>query len=222
MDRAVTRSVSQPPAVRARHLKSIIDAVEAHPEAARLRAAVPPDVLRAVADAQGSDWLPLALNVQIVQALHAALGADGFAELNRKILTDALRGPLLWSLALAAQRLFGDDPASWVRWVPRGWAILLRGCGIWQVKPEPDRSRAVLALTGLPPICADDPVWLGSVASTLSAIPPLLGRPGTVTLEQARPSLGSAIYCMRWGPRADAALAAAPASGPGDHPRAGP
>jgi hypothetical protein len=192
------------PAVRARHLKSILEAVSAHPDAPALRAALPSEIVDAVAESKGGDWLPLELDVALVRVLHATLGPDRFAELNRKILADALQGPLLASLAQAAMTIFGDDPGSWVRWVPRAWAILLRGCGTWRVKTDPEQSRATLSLTGLPPLCAEDPVWLASVASTLSAIPPLLGRPGTVTLEQARPHLGGAIYCMRWGPRAGA------------------
>lgn len=183
-----------PPSVRARHLKSILEALEAYPDAAHLKAGLPAGLVARVEEAHGADWLPLELNVALVVALAQALGTAEFMALSRRLVLASFSGPLLSTLVRTAATLFGDDPASWARWIPHGWALVFRGCGSWQVSVR--EGEAVLHLAGLPAGCAAEPVWIESVAASLSSLLDLLRRRGTLTLSAT--TFAGATYVMRW------------------------
>ncbi len=180
--------------VRARHLKSILEALEAYPDAAHLRASLPPELLARVEEAHGADWLPLELNVALVDGLAQALGTPEFMALSRRLVLASFSGPLLSTLVRTATTLFGDDPSGWVRWVPHGWSMVFRGCGTWHVSTA--ANEAVLHLAGLPPCCAADLIWIESVAASLSALLDLLGRRGTMRLVST--TFAGASYQLTW------------------------
>lgn len=182
------------PSVRARHLKSILASLEEYPDAAHLRAGLPAGLVARIEEAHGADWLPLELNVGLVVALAQALGTPEFLALSRRLVLASFSGPLLSTLVRTATTLFGDDPAAWARWIPHGWALVFRGTGTWHVSAGD--GEAVLHLTGLPAGCCAEPVWVESVAASLSAVLDLLKRRGTLTLTAT--TFAGASYLMRW------------------------
>lgn len=182
------------PAVRARHLKTVLDAVRGRADGSRVLAGLPAGLAAAVEEAHGADWLPLELNVALVHALAEALGPGEFRATSRRLVRASFDGPLLSKLVRTAAALFGDDPAAWVRWVPHAWALVFRGCGAWRLAVRP--GEAVLHLAGLPPACATDDVWLESVAASLSALLDVLDRRGT--MELVATTFAGATYALRW------------------------
>jgi len=191
------------PLVRARHLKLVLAAADRTSQALAIRSRVGPEVTRAVEEATGSDWLPVAHDVALAGALDAVLGPEGLAGFNRTMMQDSLRGPLLRALVEMATHFLGFDAGAWAGWIPRGWGLMFKHCGRWTVVSR-GGGEVALTLTGLPPICAADAVWPVSVASALSAVLPAVGTVGTVTLQSVDPAAGTAVYVMRWqaGPAA--------------------
>ncbi len=196
------RPMAVEPAVRARHMKSIVATIERLPprEGDAVRNALGLPTLRTIADASGMDWLPLSVNLEATHAIHAGLGPEGFRALFHDMQLESFRGPLLKYVVDTAIQLFGLDPASWARWIPRGWGLVFRDCGAWRVeRAEPGRAR--LSVEGLPPACSGDPVWLASVAAALSALIDLARTRGTFELLEVDGAAGRATYEMRWEPQ---------------------
>src|SRR5512145_1370651 len=102
------------PAVRARHMKSLLEAIELLPpgEAERVRVLVPDPLVRSVADATSIDWLPLEANLVVTRAVHGGLGDARFYRFFRDQLVEAFSGPLLRVIVEAALRVFRVDATS--------------------------------------------------------------------------------------------------------------
>jgi hypothetical protein len=187
------------PSVRARHLRANLDAVDRLPEREAIRCRLSEEILRGIAGAHGIDWLPVAWDVALVRAMHAAMGAEAQHAFARTLLLESFDGPLLGPLVRAAIAMFGLDAGSWVRWIPKGWALMFRRCGTWSVE-RAARGDVLLRLEGLPPVCLEDLLWLRSVASSLSALQARVGVPGETVLEEADAVRRIARYRVRWGP----------------------
>ena len=191
------------PLVRVRHLKSVLAAVDRHPRRPELRARIGPDLLTAVEEGTGTDWLPIGHDVAMAGALDAVLGPEGLAAFNREMMRQSLRGPLLSALVELATQFLGLDAGAWARWIPRGWVLMFQGFGRWTIVRRGQaevrgQGEVTLTLAELPPVCATDAVWPRSVASTLSGILPAVGATGTVELDSVDPLKGTVVYTMRW------------------------
>jgi hypothetical protein len=75
--------------------------------------------------------------------------------------------------------------------------LMFQGFGRWTIVRRGE-GEVMLTLAELPPVCAADPVWPRSVASTLSGVLPAVGATGTVELDSVDPLQGIAVYTMRW------------------------
>ena len=188
------------PRVRARHLKQVLAAADRQPLRQALRDRIGPTLAYAIEEATGTDWLPVEHDVSMARALEAVLGPDGLASFNRELMQQSLRGPLLSGLVELATHFFGLDAGAWASWVPRGWRLMFKDCGGWTVVRHGEGELS-LTLDGLPAVCAADPVWPRSVASTLSGILPAVGAEGTVELTRIDVARGTIVYTMRWGAR---------------------
>ena len=187
------------PSVRARHLKTNLEALDRLPEREAVRCLLAEQLLRGIAQAHGFDWLPIAWDVAIVRAVHAALGPEAQDAFARSLLLESFDGPLLGSLVRTAVNLFGLDADRWVRWIPKGWALVFRDCGSWTI--EAARVGEIrLRLDGLPRVCLEDLLWPRSVASSLSALQVRVGVPGETVLEAADVARRVATFMVRWEP----------------------
>jgi hypothetical protein len=119
--------------IKASQLQSVLEEVERLPPGPRgaIREAAGPEALGTLADAVGSDWLPFALELRLSHAVHDALGPDGAHRFFREHQLRAFSSPTFRFLVDGATKLFGLDPGSWARWIPRGWGLVFRGCGRW-------------------------------------------------------------------------------------------
>ncbi len=185
------------PEVKARHMKSLLAALDRHPEAAAVRRRLDPRLLAAVEESSGLEWQPLQWNLELTRAVREELGGEGTHAFFRHALLEAFGGPLLGFLVDCAVRVFGIDPASWARWVPRGWALVFRDCGTWSVA-ESAPGRVAFHFDGVPAACAADRIWLQSVASSLGAIVDLARARGGVELGAVDQAAGRATYVMTW------------------------
>lgn len=199
-------AVGDQPVVRGRHMKALVAALEGWPGGTRPLALLPADPLRIIASASGLDWLPVALNLQVTQATYQGLGALEADRFFRAQTMASFEGPILQTMVSTAVRMFGLDPASFARWVPRAWHMIFREVGDWTVGALPPGATAVpLTLARLPAECADHPVWLRSVSHSLSALFDLARVHGAATLSPRAPGAREAVFELHWTARLEAA-----------------
>lgn len=187
------------PAVRARHMKNLLDLVARLPpdEAERVGALVPEALARSVADATSVDWLPLDANLVVTRAVHGGLGDARFYRFFRDQLAEAFSGPLLRVVVDAALRVFRVDATSFTSWVGRGWGLVFRDCGAWTVeRAGPGVAR--LRIEALPEPCVSDEVWLRSVAHSLDAFWVLARTQGECAYAGRDVGARVATYELRW------------------------
>ncbi len=185
------------PSVRARHLKSLLAFADAWPGGIgpAVRARVRPADLQAVAAASGIDWIPLRIDLDLTRGIHDAMPRPEFLRFFRKQSLQAFEGPLLKTLVDTAQRMFGIEAASWARWVPKGWSLLFRDCGVWTSEVTGPK-RIDLRLASLPTACASDPIWIASVGASLSALVDLAKLDGAVEPVATEPT--AVRFEMTW------------------------
>ena len=193
---------SSQPVVRARHLRSILEHVARLPEPSRgaVLEAMSPEALAAIRGSASSDWLPFALDLDLTHALARALGPEGQHRFFQQQQLDSFGSPLFRVLVDSATSLFGLDPGSWARWIPRGWGAVFRGCGDWVVD-RAERGVVHAALVAPPPGCLEDDVWLRSVASSFSAFLLIARTEGDFALVRVDRARQAALYRMRWTAR---------------------
>jgi hypothetical protein len=186
-------------AVRARHLQSVFSAIEklGDPRRQQVLATIGPEVARAVDGATGLEWLPIAHDIALTQALHRALGPHEFQRFYRSLFSDVFLRPVYAGFARATRAVFGFDPVGWMRWLPEMWVLSFRGCGSWQVQ-RAGAGRATLSLSELPAGALVDRVWTTAVAAALSACFDIAGLPGEIELVEADPQARRARFEMRW------------------------
>lgn len=188
------------PAVRAAHLKEDLEALEkvGPAFAARVRARVRPETLDAIRAASRVDFLPVALNVEVVRAVHAEGGPEGTRRWTRASMTLAT-GAYLKPFLNLVSALFAPSPAALYKYVPRAWALVYRNCGRIEVEDVgPGVTRIVCA--EFPPELRS-PEFAASMGGTLESIFDLCAYDGRVQVDPTAD--GSVRYVATWSRRAE-------------------
>jgi hypothetical protein len=180
-------------------MKGLLASIERLPaeESSRVRALVPGALTAAVADATSIDWLPLDMNLAVTRAIHGGLGDARFYGFFRDQLVEAFSGPLLSVVLDAALRVFRADAASFAAWVGRGWPLIFRECGAWKVECAGE-GMARLRIEALPAACAEDEIWLRSVAHSIDAFWVLARTDGSCTYSGRDLAGAAATYELSW------------------------
>jgi len=187
------------PLIRARQLLSILEHVDDLEDEARraVRGGLAPDLLAQIEASAGSDWVPFAWDLALTHAVADALGPDETHRFFLKQQLAAWQAPLLKALVDSATALFGLDPGSWARWIPRGWNVVFRDCGQWEVERS-SPGEVDLALLAPPAGTLDDEVWLRSLASSFSTFLVAAKTEGEFALDRVDRARGAACYRLRW------------------------
>jgi hypothetical protein len=173
------------PAVRASYLRLLLSACdEFGPPAMAIREQIGDTHLTSIECAGPLVWLPIEADLALQRALAEVLGAERTREFVLARTRQFMAGSLVQNLVQTAVELFGLNPGSLARLIPRGWGLLYRECGHWRVTRslDPDRQRArewrevELRLHGLPRICADEGAWVTAVGTVQHALLLLTGR----------------------------------------------
>jgi hypothetical protein len=189
------------PAVQASYMKNVLDALERlGPDGQSVRSA-DPELVQEIERSPRMWWMPIAWNVRLVEAAHRALGAPRALELLTTCVYGQLDAPLFHNFARGAVRLFGLDPGSLVRWLPRAFSIVFRGCGVWRAARS-GPGEAVLEASDLPPELAAHALWIESMGAGGRALLQLCGVRGEVRLVAHDGAAGSARFELRWEPAA--------------------
>jgi hypothetical protein len=165
---------------------------------APIEAQIPQADRELIRDSSPLWWLPLHINVRATEAIWTGLDAETRETFFRDLMLADFQSSLLKPLATSAVKIFGMNPASFVKWTPRGWPLLFRACGqIVVLDSEPGRAR--LAFEGFPEELSF--VWFQSCRASLSAYLDLANVRGDVTLEDAGPGARRRVLRFRWTPQ---------------------
>ena len=179
-------------------MKMLLAGLERLPDstAATVKASLGPEVVRAIEEASGVEWLSAELNLATTRAVHATLGPRAFARFFRALSGESFRGPLFRAIVEGAIAVFGLDPGSWTRLLPSGWGMVFRDLGRWEVQRSGDHVD--LTLSSLPAPFLADRVWPESVAASLGGLVDLAKTEGGVEVVEVDAPRGKARFVMRW------------------------
>ena len=185
------------PQIRVAQLKADLEVLpEIWPDrAGRIRVRLRPETLLAIESATRLDWMPFAVDLEVVEAVHAEVGDDGVREWSRRALLRTARAPLLKPLVDGAVRLFGLEPGGVLRFAPKVWGTIFRHCGDLEVVGGDREAR--VSLVRLPPAVRHHP-FLVSIAGAVEATGEICRVQGRVTFEPRAASSDRADFVLRW------------------------
>jgi hypothetical protein len=96
---------------------------------AAARAALGAETIRRVERAAGHVWLPMAWELAILRAVHAARGDGAVRALGREVGRAALSNPILRPLVSAVLGMLGRRPEALVQLALAGWGVAVRDAG---------------------------------------------------------------------------------------------
>jgi hypothetical protein len=184
------------PAVRAAHLKSLVEALGAlgPGPAAAVREAIP-HTLRRVEDAPRLAWLQAERLVELCEAARAAVG-DGVLEAwGAAALDVTLSAPLMRAFYEAALLVERRNPAVVLSFISQAWRLLYSGCGDLIVT-QPGAREVRIVHAAVPPILRN-PATVLPLVGALAAVPGTCGREGTAVAEWTEDS-PRFVYLVRW------------------------
>jgi hypothetical protein len=171
-------------------MKSLLEALERlGPEGVGVRDALPDATLTSIECAGPLSWLPIQANLDLTRAIHQKFGPERSSEALQQLIRDVYANSAVRSVIQPMMGFFAVGPGNLARWMPRVYQLLFRGCGRWQTPTayEARRPEITLELVDLPVACAEDPIWIDSVAQSLFALLVLAEREGEVELVEHEP-----------------------------------
>jgi hypothetical protein len=187
--------------VQASYMKNVFAALEKQGRLAAL-AREAPELAREVAAASRMSWLPIALNVRLVEAAAACFGAERGLEILSGCVLAQFETPLWKGFIGSAVRLLGTEPGSLGRFLPQAFSLVFRDCGRWSVEGRTAHELRVV-VRELPEPLAAHRLWLRSLAIGMTPLFTLCGTDGRSALEDVDPRARQASYVLRWKPRGD-------------------
>ncbi len=192
-------STAGAPEVRARHPQTLLK---------HTRAAAPtayPAILaalgagtRAALDASiPVTWLPITLDVEVVEAIAERLGPAATASLIESRQREEMGSALFDSFVKMGMRVFGASPMTMVKRIPAGWRQLFRNVGTVEVVSTGDAEAEALFL-GLPAPCIASEAWMAALPVGLCMLYELVRVKGTVTCRIEDAARGNARVTFRW------------------------
>ncbi|MFO0555363.1 MAG: hypothetical protein U0271_43705 [Polyangiaceae bacterium] len=170
------------PLVRARHPQTLLRL--AHKASSELHAAVEERLGRgtiaAVDAAIAGAWIPIELDVAVIEAVAAVFGERATNALVLSRQRDEMGSALFAAFVEAVLRLSGASAAFVLRRLPMAWNQLFRDVGRLELLEVRDDAARV-ALVDLPRVCADSAAWVAAVPHGLAIAFELVGVEGLVT-----------------------------------------
>lgn len=167
------------PRVRAWYMKGFIAGVDRQlaADARAIRAAIGEEALRRIDESISMAWLPLEVNVAATHAVIGRVGRARAEEFFPRMFQRQLQQGWLDSFVQTGLRVLGMDPASFLKWLPRGYPAVFDECGRITL-PVLESSRVVVCFEDLPPLVRRDDLWLDAVLWGIAAVTTVAGREG--------------------------------------------
>jgi len=153
-----------------------------------------------VAAAPRMTWLPIELNVRMVEAAAAAFGEARGLEILAGCVFAQFETALWKGFIGGAVRLLGTQPGSLGRWIPQAMGLVFRDCGSWSAAQSGEAELSV-EVRDLPAALAPHRLWLRSLAIGMTPLFTLCGAEGSSELAELDPHARRARYRLHWKPR---------------------
>jgi hypothetical protein len=115
-----------------------------------------------VAHALPVQWLPVEMDIEIIDAVADALPPVEFAALVSERQRQEMGSALFKTFVATITKLFGLSPATFIRHLNRGWQQVLLDCGTIEVVSIEPRS-GVVEVRDLPQRCLASSAWIGAL-----------------------------------------------------------
>jgi hypothetical protein len=187
------------PLVRASHLRVSLEALAllGPDTAGAVRARLSTSARQLIEGAARTDWLPIALNAELAEAVFAVGGAGTSRRFGRELFLLSLKG-FLRPLLEAVTAMFDPSPASICRFASRAWLSLYRDCGTLKLH-DLGEDHLRIALVDFPEPLLRNP-YLIAFAGTFEATYVLSSYEGKVEIEGAAGG-GASGFLLTWTPR---------------------
>jgi hypothetical protein len=169
------------PLIRARHPQMLLALLgERHPTA---HTKVMQNVESAgkVTRALPVEWLPVELDVEIVEAVTRLLSPQQMDALVAERQRQEMGSALFKTFVAMAEKLFGLTPATMIRNLGRGWNQVFSDCGEIEVLKSEARS-AVVLIHALPEACLASAAWIGALPAGMRVLFELVNTTGEVAV----------------------------------------
>lgn len=190
------------PAVRAKFLQLWLASFERFEPsgAAKLTQLVGEQKRRAVADLSMLSWVPIALDVEMVDAVAEVLGPVRFGEFTRAYVGEIMPRAPLGALIDLGTKMIGVSPESFLRWWDKGWNAVYRDVG--KVKGFViDGAHGRVVYERMPRVCVESRAFVDAVVSTAYAVYTWTGRSGVVKVSELRADEGYLELALAWHAR---------------------
>jgi hypothetical protein len=145
-------------------------------------------------------WVPIALDVEIVDAVAKVLGPVRFGEFTRAYVAEIMPRAPLGALIDLGTKMIGVSPESFLRWWDKGWNAVYREVG--KVKGFVlDTSHGRVVYERMPRVCVESAAFVDAIVSTAYAVYTWTGRHGVVQVEALRPEEGYLELTLAWHAR---------------------
>ncbi len=188
--------------VRATYMKQFAARVKLLGDAGETVRAADPELFEEIEAAGPLSWLPVELNVRMIEALVAGLGPLRAHEFQGDQITSQFSTPLWRGFVEGGIRTLGLDPAALSRWIPNAIGLIFKDCGQWSVEILSETS-AALHVRWLPPELGANRRWLDSIGGGIHALFILCRTSGETRVTDVDPDRGSARIELRWKAVAD-------------------
>lgn len=117
-----------------------------------------------IAEAMPIEWLPIEVDVELIDALAKRLSPAALDNLVRERQRVEMGSALFKTFVSTILRLLGGgSPATLVRHFPKGWSQVFSECGRVEVEEVEGDRRARLRIVDLPPVCIASRAWIDAI-----------------------------------------------------------
>ena len=184
------------PQVRASHLKDDLWAIDELGHAAPLvKARLKATTLAAIEQASKTAHLPVAMNVEMAEAVRAEAGEKGLRLWGSTSFLRSLDG-FFKPLFLGLTKAISPSPGLLFKAFPQGWTTTYRDCG-HVVVTHPGAGLTRLTVQGLPPELRTE-AFLTAVCGTLEGVFWISRYEGKATVERWSPGAAEASWLVEW------------------------
>ncbi|PRQ05511.1 hypothetical protein [Enhygromyxa salina] len=188
------------PSIRAIQIEHSLRALElvAVGEHERALDRMRPESLARIREARRFEWLPVALDVELTEAVADEFGPAVAAARSRQSLGHSTRTTLLRPFIDGVIKLFGLDPSSMFRQVPLGWNAIYRNAGRMRYEVSAGSDRALI-YEEVPVVILGSRVYLDAIAAALHSLFDLCKVDGEIEVAEIDPSRARVELRVTWG-----------------------
>jgi hypothetical protein len=155
------------------------------------------ELIERIESAGNLAWLPIALNLELTDAVFRALGREQAEAFYQTWLKRQMGAPAFSGLVRTALALFRFDTAGVAKFIPNAFDLMYRDYGTFVIE-HTGPEQVNVELQSMPAELVAHENWPRSVCSGLHALYFLTGVRGTSELSSVDPSTRSVRFLLRW------------------------